>query len=336
MSEFEQTLRNIKSKKFSPIYLLMGDEPFFIDLITQALIDNVVEDDFKDFNQSIFYGSDTTVNDVILGCRRFPMMSERQLIVIKEAQKLSKIEDLLVYVEKPLSSTVLVLAYKYGTIDKRKKLVGAIGKIGEIFESKKIPDYKLPEYLIQTVKSKDLQIDQKSAQILADHLGNDLSKLNNELDKLKIILAATAKNVITPELIETNIGVSKEFNNFELLKAVVQKDFPKALLIANYFESNSKNNPIILTITVLFNYFSNLMICYWAKDKSENGLAAELGFRSSFQARDYVQGCKNYNAWKTMAIVSLLRTYDAKSKGFGNSSVGSGELLKELLYKIIH
>ena len=336
MSELEQTLRDIKSKKVAPVYLLMGDEPFFIDQITQTLVDNVVEDDMKDFNQTIFYGSDSNVKDVILSCRRFPMISEKQLIVIKEAQKLNKIEDLVMYVDNLLESTVLVIAYKYGTIDKRKKLVSAINKKGVLFESKKIPDYKLAEYVSISVKSKSMQIDQKSAQILADHLGNDLSKLNNELNKLKIILDSANTNIITPDLIERNIGVSKDFNNFELLKAIVAKDFAKCLLIADYFESNPKNNPIILTLTVLFNYFSNLMICFWSKDKSENGLAGELGFRSSFQARDYVQGCKNYNAWKTMSVISLLRTYDAKSKGFGNSSVASGNLLKELLYKIVH
>lgn len=332
---YEEIVKNIKARKFSPIYLLMGDEPYYIDEITNLLTASVVPDEVKDFNQTILYGLETNVNDVVVASRRFPMMADNQLIVIKEAQRLAKIEDLEVYTKNPLTSTILVINYKDGTVDKRKKLVSSIEKNGVVFESKKIPDYKMPGFISSFVQNKGLTIDDKSTQILADYLGSDLSKLSNELDKLAIILPADNKR-ITPEIIEQNIGISKDYNNFELLKAVISKNIFKANQIADYFEKNSRNNPIIMTLSVLFNFFSNLMICYWASDKSENGLAKELNLRSSFMAKDYVQALKSYNAFKCMQIISLLRTYDAKGKGVDNPSTPDGQLLKELLYKIMH
>lgn len=332
---YEEIIKNIRLRKFSPIYLLMGDEPYYIDQITELLTDIVVPEEVKDFNQTILYGLETNVNDVITASRRFPMMADHQLIVIKEAQRLAKIEDLETYTKNPLSSTILVLAYKDGTIDKRKKIVSSIEKNGAIFESKKIPDYKMPGFISSFVQTKGLTIDDKSAQMLADFLGNDLNKLSNELDKLIITLPKDQQR-ITPQVIEENIGISKDFNNFELLKAIIQKDIFKANQIADYFEKNPRNNPMIVTLGILFNFFSNLMICYWAKDKSENGIAKELNLKASFMARDYVTALKYYNAFKCMEVISLLRTYDAKGKGVDNPSTPDGQLLKELLYKVMH
>ena len=210
-----------------------------------------------------------------------------------------------------------------------------ISKNGQIFQSDKIPEYKIPAFINEYLREKGLKIDQKSAQMLTDYLGNDLSKITNEIDKLRIFMPQ-GQTQITAELIEQNIGISKDFNNFELLKALVDKNIYKVNQIADYFEKNPKNNPMIMTMSVLFNFFSNLMICYWAKDKSDKGLATELGLRSSYQGRDYAQAIRNYNAFKCMEIISLLRTYDAKSKGVDNVSVPDGELLKELLFKITH
>ena len=332
---YEEIIKNIRLRKFSPIYLLMGDESYYIDQITDLLAQTVVPEEVKDFNQTTLYGLETNVNDVITASRRFPMMSDHQLIVIKEAQRLSKIEDLEIYTKNPLASTVLVIAYKDGTIDKRKKLVSSVEKNGVVFESKKIPDYKMPTFISSFVQTKGLGIDEKSAQMLADYLGNDLSKLSNELDKLMIALPQGQQR-ITPQTIEENIGISKDFNNFELLKAVIQRDTFRANQIADYFEKNPKNNPMIVTLGVLFNFFSNLMICYWAKDKSENGIAKELNFKASFMAKDYVIALKHYNAFKSMEIISLLRVYDAKGKGVDNVSTPDGQLLKELLYKMMH
>lgn len=332
---FEQIKKDISARKFHPVYLLMGDEPYYIDDITNHLLETVIPETERDFNQTILYGVDTDVASVVTLSRSFPMMSDHQLIVVKEAQGLKKIEDLEVYVKNPLPSTILVLNYKGGTLDKRKKLYAEVEKRGVVFESKKIPDYKMSAFITSFVTSKGLGIDTKSAQMLADYLGNDLSKVVNEVDKLLLSMGQSDKR-ITADLIERNIGISKDFNNYELLKAVVEKDILKANRIADYFEKNPKNNPLIVTLVVLFNFFSNLMVCYWAKDKSENGIAAELSFRNSYQAKDYVLALKSYNAFKSMEVMSLLRTYDAKCKGVGNPSAPDGELLKELLFKIMH
>jgi DNA polymerase-3 subunit delta len=332
---FEQIRKDITAHKYHPVYLMTGDEPYYIDELTNLLLETVIPETERDFNQTVLYGAETDIGSVITLARSFPMMSDRQLIVIKEAQGLKKIEELELYVRNPLPSTVLVLNYKNGSLDKRKKLYAEIDKHGVVFESKKIPDYKMPAFITSHLTGKGLGIDQKSAQMLTDFLGNDLSKVVNEIDKLMLSLNPSEKR-ITAELIERNIGISKDFNNYELLKAVVEKNTFKANQIADYFEKNPKNNPFIVTLVVLFNFFSNLMICYWAKDKSENGIAAELGFRNSFQAKDYVLALKGYNAFKCMQILELLRTYDAKCKGVDNPSTPDGELLRELLFKIMH
>lgn len=332
---FEQIIADIKARKFKPVYLLMGDEPYYIDEITDMLVSTVLPEEEKDFNQTIRYGMETDVASVITMARSFPMMSDYQLIVIKEAQNLTKIEELEVYAKNPLHTTVLVLNYKNGTLDKRKKLYAEIDKNGIVFESKKIPEYKIPAFISSYMQQKGLAIDAKSAQMLSDYLGNDLSKLTNEIAKL-LIAMPKGQTQVTPNLIEENIGISKDFNNFELLKAVIEKNTFKVNQIADYFEKNPKNNPLIVTLVVLFNFFSNLMICYWAKNKTEQGIAAELGFRNPYQAKDYVAAIRNYNAFKCMEILSLLRIYDAKCKGVDNVSTPDGELLKELLYKITH
>lgn len=332
---FEQIITSIKSRDFKPIYLLMGDEPYYIDELTELLIGTVLPEEERDFNQTILYGMETDVKSVITLARSFPMMSEYQVVVVKEAQNLSKIEELEVYAKNPLHTTILILNYKNGSLDKRKKLYAEIDKHGVVFESKKIPEYKIPAFISSYVQTKGLGIDQKSAQMLSDYLGNDLSKLTNEIAKL-LIAIPLGQMRITAELIEENIGISKDFNNFELLKAIIEKDIFKVNQIADYFEKNPKNNPMVMTMSVLFNFFSNLMVCYWAKNKTEQGIAAELGFRNPYQAKDYVQALKNYNAFKCMEIISLLRVYDGKSKGVGNNSASDGELLKELLYRITH
>lgn len=332
---FEQIIRDIKERKFKPIYLLMGDEPYYIDELTDLLTDTVLPEEERDFNQTVLYGMETDVASVITLARSFPMMSEYQLVVVKEAQKLAKIDELEIYARNPLSTTILVLNYKDGAYDKRKKLSAAIEKNGVIFESKKIPEYKIPAFVSSYIQSKGLSIDQKSSQMLSDYLGNDLSKLTNEIAKLFIAIPSGQKQ-ITAELIEENIGISKDFNNFELLKAIIEKDIFKVNQIADYFEKNPKNNPLVMTMAILFNFFSNLMICYWAKNKTEQGIAAELGFRNPYQAKDYVIALRNYNAFKCMEIISLLRTYDAKSKGVDNNSTPDGQLLKELLFRMTH
>ena len=281
-------------------------------------------------------GADIDAVTIINAARRFPMMCKYQLIVVREAQLVRDIEVLASYVKKPLMSTVLVLNYKYKTLDRRKSLATATDKVGVLFESKKIPDYKMPAFITSLMQQRSIGVDGKAAQMLADFLGNNLSRLSKELDKLVLLLPENGAKRITPELVEQNVGISKEYNNFELLKAIATKDVLKANRIAQYFEKNPKNNPIQATLPVLFNYFSNLLICYYAKDRSENGLMAALGLRGAFQVKDYVLGMRNYPAMKVFNIIHDIRITDARSKGVDNSSASDAELLKELLYKILH
>lgn len=333
---FEEICRDIIARKFLPIYVLMGEEPFFIEQITDLLLKNVLEESERDFNQVILYGADADAAMVINAARRFPMMSEYQLVVVKEAQLVRDIELLTNYVKNPLASTILVINYKYKTLDRRKMLAAATERNGVLFESKKIPDYKMPGFIASFMQQRSVGIDAKAAQMLSDYLGNDLNRLSKELDKLTIILPENAPKRITPELIEQNIGISKEYNNFELIKALATKDVLKVNRIAQYFEKNPKNNPIQMTLPVLFNYFSNLLICYYSKDRSENGLMMALGLRGTFQVKDYSVGLRNYSAMKVFNLISDIRTTDARSKGVENSSASDADILKELLYKILH
>ena len=298
---FEEICRDITARKFQPVYVLMGEEPFFIDQITDLLLKSVLEESERDFNQIILYGADTDAISIINAARRFPMMSEYQLIVVREAQLVRDIELLSSYVKNPLSSTILVINYKYKTLDRRRALAAATDKNGILYESKKIPDYKMPSFITSLMQQRSIGIDPKAAQMLSDFLGNDLNRLNKELDKLAIILAIL-----------------------------------KANRIAQYFEKNPKSNPIQMTLPVLFNYFSNLLICYYSKDRSESGLMTALGLRGTYQVKDYLLGMKNYPAMKVFNLISDIRTTDAKSKGVENSSATDADLLKELLYKILH
>ncbi len=333
---FEEICRDIVACKFQPVYILMGEEPFFIDRITDLLIGNVLSDAERDFNQVIMYGADTDAGAIINAARRFPMMAERQLVVVREAQLVRDIDLLTAYVKNPLQSTVLVVNYKYKNLDRRKSLAATAEKVGVLFESKKIPDYKIPGFITSLLQQRSISVDPKAAQMLSDFLGNDLSRLSKELDKLALILPEKAPKRVTPELVEQNIGISKEYNNFELIKAIAVKDILKANRIAQYFEKNPKNNPIQMTLPIIFNYFSNLMICHYAKDKSETGLMVELGLRGTFQVKDYISGLRNYSAMKVFNLISEIRTTDARSKGVENTSTADADLLKELLYKILH
>ena len=334
---YEEICRDIKARKFYPIYFLMGEEPYFIDRITDLLLNAVLKEDQLDFNRIILYGADSEVTDILNAARRFPMMSDYQLVVVREAQLIDKLDLLTNYLKNPLNSTILVINYKSKTLDRRKTLALTVEQNGILFESKKISDYKMADYIARTMRQRSIETDTKAAQMLADFLGNDLDLLNKELDKLLILLTDKPVKRITPELIERNVGISKDYNNFEFQRAIENKQVLKANRIAHYFERNPKNHPVQSTLASLFNFFSNLLICQYSPDKSETGIIKTLGLRFPSHAKDYQIGMRNFNAMKVFQIIHEIRLADARSKGVdATSSLTDGDILKELLYKILH
>jgi DNA polymerase-3 subunit delta len=331
---YREIISTLKQKQYKPIYFLMGDEPYFIDLITQYITDNILTEAEKSFNQLILYGKDTDTPSIINTAKRFPMMASHQVVIVKEAQHLRDIDNLQYYAEKPLQSTILVINYKYKKLDKRKKLYKLINDQGIVFASDKLYEDKVAPWITAYLQQKNLKINPKAAALLVEFLGNDLGRLVNELEKLILTLP---KNVdaIDSEHIEKNIGISKDYNNFELQKALIDKDVLKANRIVNYFTKNSKDNPFVVTITVLFSFFSKLLLLHNAKDKSRTGLASMLKVHPYF-IPDYQKASKIYSPSRVISIISWLREYDVKSKGLGNVSTPHGELLKEMIYKILH
>lgn len=331
----DDILKELKSRQYRPIYYLMGEESYYIDLIADYIADNILNETEKEFNLTVVYGADVDVATVINAAKRYPMMSEHQVVVVKEAQSIRNIEELSYYLQKPLNSTILVVCHKHGTLDRRKKLSAEIEKNGVLFESKKIKEAQLPGFISSYMKRKGIDMEPKATAMIADFVGSDLSRLTGELDKLIITLPANQKRV-TPEQIEKNIGISKDYNNFELRSALVEKDVLKANRIIKYFEENPKTNPIQMTLSLLFNFYSNLMLAYYAPDKSDQGIAAMLGLKTPWQARDYSTAMRKYSGVKTMQIVGEIRYADAKSKGVNNSSMNDGDILRELVFKILH
>lgn len=332
---YEEIVRNLKNRVYSPVYFLMGEEDYYIDRISDYIMDTVLSEVEKEFNLTVLYGADTDMAGVINAAKRYPMMSEHQVIVVKEAQGLKGMEDLVYYLQKPLLSTILVFCYKHGTLDRRKKITAEIEKAGVLFESKKLKDTQLPGFISSFLKRKKVEIEPKASEMIAEFVGTDLNRLAGELEKLIITLPPGATR-ITPEQIERNIGISKDYNNFELRSALIEKDVLKVNRIVKYFNDNPKNNPLQLTLAVLFNFFSNLMLAYYAPEKTEQGIAAQLGLRSPWQSREYMAAMRRYKGIKVMQIIEAIRTCDAKSKGIDNSSMSDGDLLKELVYVILH
>lgn len=331
----DDILKELRSKQYRPIYYLMGEESYYIDLITEYITNNILSEIEKEFNLTVVYGADVDVSTVINAAKRYPMMSEHQVVIVKEAQAIRNIEELSYYLHKPLSSTILVVCHKHGTLDRRKKLAAEIEKTGVLFESKKVKEAQLPAFISSFMKRKGIDMEPKATAMLADFVGCDLSRMTGELEKLIITLPANQKRV-TPEQIEKNIGISKDYNNFELRSALIEKDVLKANKIIKYFEENPKTNPIQMTLSLLFSFYSNLMLTYYAPDKSEQGIAGMLGLRTPWQARDYMVAMRKFSGIKTMQIVGEIRYADAKSKGVNNSSMTDGDILRELVFKILH
>ena len=332
---YEEIARNLKNKIYSPVYFLMGEEDYYIDRISDYIMDTVLTETEKEFNLTLLYGSDTDIVSIINAARRYPMMSKYQVVIVREAQNLKNLDELIHYLQKPMSSTILVMCYKHGTLDRRKKITAELEKAGVLFESKKLKDTQLPGFISSYLKRKQVEIEPKASEMMAEFVGTDLNRMAGELEKLIITLPAGQKR-ITAEQIERNIGISKDYNNFELRNALIEKDVFKANQIVKYFEDNPKNNPLQVTLAVLFNFFSNLMLAYYAPDKSDQGIASQLGLRSPWQAKDYMAGMRKYTGVKVMQIIGAIRTCDAKSKGIDNPSTPDGELLRELVYLILH
>ena len=331
---YEQIISDLENKIYHPVYFLTGEESYYIDKISDYIEKNVLTEAERTFNQTILYGRDTDIGTVINTAKRYPMMSNHQVVILKEAQSIKQMDMLVHYLSSPLKSTILVINYKYKNIDKRTKFYKALKKDSVFYESKKLYEDKIPGWIRQYLSKRNIEIDPGIGMILTDFLGNDLSKIVNELEKLIIVLPEN-KNRITAEIVERNIGISKDFNNFELHKALGKKDIVKANRIINYFGKNPKDNPITLTLSSLYFYFSKVLTFHFIKDKSQSVLAAKLKVAPYF-VQEYKVAASNYSPAKLSSIVSLLRKYDLKSKGIGNTSTSDGDLLKELIYMILH
>lgn len=332
MDEVKQLVADIKNGLIKPIYFLMGEEPYYIDKISDFIEENVLSEEQKGFNQMVLYGRDISIEDIVENAKRYPMMSERQVVIVKEAQDLSRIiEKLVSYAENPQLSTVLVLNYKYKKIDKRKALYKAIKKVGVVYESKKLYDNQVADWIRRVLASKNYTISPKAAQMLVEFLGTDLNKINNELEKLQIILPKGSE--ITPELIEVNIGISKDFNNFELRKAIGERNVVKTYQIINYFGANPKDNPMVVTVSLLFSFFIQLLQFHGLSDKSPRNVASSLGINPYF-VNDYVLAARNFPMKKVSAVISALREFDMKGKGVNSNAIPQGDLLKELIVRI--
>ena len=334
LQEINSTISKIKNKVYSPIYFLMGEETYYIDLISNILENSILNDNEKEFNQAILYGKDSSVDEIISYCKRYPMMSEYQMIIVKEAQDLSRtIEKFSEYMLNPLLSTILVVNYKYKTLDKRKKLFKNIQKFGIVLDCKKIYENKVSDWIINQLKQENYTINLKACQMLVDYLGNDLNKINNQLKKIRIICSNELE--ISPQNIQDHIGINKDYNMFELRSAICSKNTTKALTISSYFTSNSKQYPIQMILSSLFNYFIQVFQYHSLSDKSDNNVSSNLGVNRFF-VKDYVQASRLYSMKKISLIISLIKNSDLKTKGVGGSNSNDKDVLRQLIIEIMN
>ena len=333
MNEVKQIVTDILNGNIKPVYFLMGDEPYYIDKIADFIENNILTEEERGFNQMILYGKDVTIGDIVGNAKRYPMMAERQVVIVKEAQHLSSsIESLAAYVDKPQDSTVLVVCYKYAKIDKRKKLYKSVNKNGVLFESKKLYENQVSEWIKKVLKSKGYSITPKASVLLVEFLGTDLSKINNELEKLKLVVPKDME--ITPDDVENNIGISKDYNNFEFKKAIGEQNIVKAMRIINYFAQNPKDNPFVVTVTLLNTFFTQLLKYHGLKNHSPKYVASALGVNPYFVS-EFSIAAKNYPMRKISKIISNLRVLDLKGKGVDASNLSQADLLKELLVQVM-
>ena len=334
---YETIMRDLEARRFSPIYILMGEESYYIDKISDYIATHVLKPEERDFNQNIVFGADVTASQIVDSAKAYPMMAEKRVVIVKESQNLKGTEALEKYFKNPVASTILVLCHKNGSIDKRKKIIpSAQAGGGVIFESKKLYERELPGFIETYLRQQQVTIEPKAAQMIADHVGADLNRLTSELDKL-LLSRLTTNGRVTPEMVEKEIGISKDFNAFELRNAIIYRDIYKANLIIKYFDNNPKAGSLFSFLPMIFTYFENLMIAYYAPNRNnENAVANYLELRNAWAAKEYIIGMRNYSGMKTMQIISKIREIDAKSKGLDNPNTGPGELMKELIFFILH
>ena len=335
-ASFDSIMRDMKAGLYKPVYLLMGEEAYYIDRLTDYIAENALREEERDFNQTIVFGADVTAAQVADMARRYPMMAERQVVIVKEAQNIKNWEKIEQYLEKPQPTTILVFAYKNGTVDGRKKITSMVRQVGVVFVSNKKRDYELPSFISAYLKTKECTIDNKAALMMAEHIGSDLNRMTSELDKLVIALGDDRR--VTPDAVEHQIGVSKDYNGFELRSAIASRDVLKANKIVNYFDKNPKSGGPFILVPMLFGFFQNLFLAYYAPRRdNENDVAQWLELRGgAWAARDYVTAMRNYSGTKVMQIVDMLRLTDAKMKGLDNPNTPPGELMRELLAFIFH
>ena len=334
---FSAVMRDLQAGKYAPVYYLMGDEPYYIDQISDYIAEHALSPEERDFNQTVLFGSDVSASTVADAARRYPMMAQRQVVIVKEAQNIRNTEALEKYMKQPMATTVLVMCHKNGRIDGRKReYVKAIQQAGVLFESTKLRDRELAPFIENYLRERQTAIDPKSTQLIAEAIGADLSRLTSELDKVLIALPEGDRR-ITPQVVEDQIGVSKDFNGFELRDAIVNRNVYKANQIIDYFDKNPKAGSIYAFLPLLFNYFQNLMLAFYAPQRnSQEAVAQWLDMRSPWAAKDYMTGMRNFTATKVMQIIGKIREMDAKSKGLDNPNTPAGELMKELLFFILH
>lgn len=333
MMTYNQILADLKSKKYYPIYFLYGEESYFIDVISDYIENSVLDVGQKEFDQTVVYGKDTDVPTIVSHAKRFPMLGHKHVVIVKEAQEIKKIDDLLSYVNQPLESTILVFCYKYAKLDQRKQLAKSLSKIGVVFESKKLFEYQISEWINKQLGIRGYSIQSKAALLMTEFLGTDLSKVSNEIEKLCINLPKGTE--ITPTHIEANIGISKDYNVFELQNALGKKDVVRANQIINYFAANQRDNPMVKVVGLLYGFFVKTLIYHQVKGKNEDTIAGALSV-PKFYLKDYKIASQNYNMNKLTRIISSLREYDLKAKGVNNVTATDGELMKELVFKILH
>jgi DNA polymerase-3 subunit delta len=332
-ADYSSIIANLKQKKYSPVYLLCGEESYYIDVISDYLENKILDDGEKEFNLTVLYGRDVDAGKVIEQAKRYPLMSQYQLLILKEAQDMKTLDELSEYVKKPLSSTILVICHKHKKYDKRKSLSGLVAKVGVYFESARLYQDKIPAWITDYAKSNGYNINQKAAILLSDFLGTDLSKVANELNKLFILLPSGS--AITEEIIEKNIGISKDYNFFEFQEALASRNVEKANRIVNYFNSNPKENPLARIVPMTYSFFSKVLLCYTLTDKSKPSVASALKI-APFLTSDYIKAVNQYSYPQLAKIISTLREFDLKSKGVDSGNATGPDLMREMVFKILH